>query len=614
MKKAKGVIKLEIKRNLNKFSIAGILLFVLLTTLLIQFGISKYKSHYPKGQDFKIIEQQKVQRYINYMQYGSYGFLVKQEPSPLYALFYNSTTFSELITFIDNGVRLKIKKPQIGKIIFEKPTGSFLDFSWFLLVLSNIIVSIWGFRTFRNKEYLCFVEHASNSKRVLLGILTGRIIVILTILSLILCTTWLQFLINGIGFAGTGLTLLPVSFLAAALVSILILLISAICGCVKKTIIGGTILSLSWFIIIFLLPEMLALISEKTLAVNIKGLYKHELQKTDILMAFEKKALQNTGRYTSIPEKKESDKKAAEEYWNIQFKQIESLENEMIKNTGTNTKRFHYLSIFSPVTFFKSVNNELSSRGYNGYMAFYRYCKKHQKGFLHYYLKKRFSGNYGRVEPYLAPGENIFAAKSSWPAYFYEGLALNIFYLIFFFRLTLYISQKALLKPGGTVKDLQLDMESGQFNFLLTGDTGLKNQALNFFQGQGDTYVEAGIDGAPIADKGFIYLPDPAKLPGNITPNLLNLFLLGKLPEQGMELWEILFEFAEDSGKIIILDEFFKSMNQSGIKEVLNRIYEGHLKALYISGNYYMGLKIGSPLLYSPSDKTVEVLNTIQTS
>jgi len=320
-----GIIKLEIDRNVNKWIIWGILIFIVLSIVILQLGISKYKTELKQNDEFVEVEARKIQRYINYMQFGIYGFRRLLVSSPLMAMFYNSTTIGDLQAFIDNGVRLNFSKPEIGKNVFERPTGGTLDFSWYLLIPASLIIMPWGFFSFRPREYLWSLMGYTKAANVYWGIMLGRILIVFTTLSLTTVIIYFQFLVNGITLSGREILSLPVFLLTSTLVLIFLLGISAGLGAMENWVKGGIIAFCSWFIIVMLWPEILNVVFSKKAEANMKSIYKHEMQKTDKLMEFEKEALKNTGRYETIPEKIESDRRMAEHYWENVSKDIEKL-------------------------------------------------------------------------------------------------------------------------------------------------------------------------------------------------------------------------------------------------------------------------------------------------
>ncbi len=615
MKQSSRIGKLEIKRNINKIYITGLIIFVLLSVLILQVGITKYKNEIKRQAEFVSVEKRKVERYINYTQYGLYGFRVLLIPSPLIAFFNNSTTLSDLQAFIDSGVRLNFSRPEIGENMFKRPTGGSLDFSWYILIIGSMIILTWGFFSYRNKEYIRFLMNFANVKSVYLGIILARILLIVISLSITLCVGSVQFYINGIKLSHKDISSLFVFLLVAIITMVFVLVVGSLMGTVKGKIKGILMAGSFWLIAVFLWPEVLTLVFSEMATLNMKSRYKHEIEKINILMEFEKIGLVNTGRYKTIPEKRQSDKLMAEYYWDNEFKKVEKLEFDMMEKTADNVKKFHFCSILNPVTNYKSINNELSSKGYNSYMAFYRNNQKLQKGFLRYYINKKYYENYSKVKPYLS-GKNIFISKISLPNTFLPGVMLNLFYIFLLCGFSYRRFKKRIIGDPGKIIGLEIDIKPGKLNYLLTRDEGLKNQVFNYFTGRGQKFIDVKIDGQEPERRDFVYLPDIQKIPNDISEKALYKLLFKQKLKERYKKWEILIDYAFEKApnKIIILDDFFKNLRNNEIEEIKREIESKGLVSLYISGNYYQALAIADKVFFSLEDRSVDALKEINDS
>lgn len=135
------------------------LVFLLLGTAVLQTGIDKHKIDLKHQEEFINTEMKKINRWVNYHQYGGAGFRRLLEPIPLVALFYNSITLNELLAFIDCGVRLKHMELKTGKILFKKPFGS-------------LVISAWGFFVLRNIQFLRYLMNfAGENQKIQNGFL-----------------------------------------------------------------------------------------------------------------------------------------------------------------------------------------------------------------------------------------------------------------------------------------------------------------------------------------------------------------------------------------------------------------------------------------------------------
>jgi hypothetical protein len=517
------IIKIEFNRHLNRWSIAAMLVFLLLGTAVLQIGIDKHKIDLKHQEEFINTEMKKVLRYINYHQVGIFGFRRLLEPIPLAAAFYNSITLNELLAFIDNGVRLKHMELKVGKNLFEKPFGGSLDLSWYFLIFGSLAISAWGFFALRNIQFLRYLMNFTGEKSVYWGIILARIIMIFLFLAAAFLLYRLQYLINGMGLDFNEITGLLTFFLMTALVWVFFLGLSTACGAIRDWRKGAVILGVLWILLVLLWPEVLSVIVSRKAAATMKSAYKHEIRKIEKLMEFEKEAFEYSGRYKTREEKIEADNRMGEKWWDKDFKEIEKLEAEMFEKTREIARSFHHWSIFNPVTHYKSVNNELSSRGYNAYLEFYRENQEIHKGFLRYYLDKKRYQSYTKVVPYLSKEQLVSRSKASLPAYFVPGLILNLAIIcgvlfIAYFRFNRFLfplPQKDIKLDG-----LEYNLANGKHYRLIIHCPNLKNQLLNVFYGRIKNFTgQVTMDGENAVTPGkkdIVYIPNVCKIPGAI--------------------------------------------------------------------------------------------------
>jgi hypothetical protein len=239
------------------------------------------------------------------------------------------------------------------------------------------------------------------------------------------------------------------------------------------------------------------------------------------LAKFEKKFWEEMEKYKTDPEKKQASIELMEHFWNTEYKQIEAIESEMILKTESVAKKYHFWSIFNPVTFYISVNNENSSRGYMSYLAFYRDMQKMQRRFLRFYIDKRFHENSTKVVPFLKDDEYIYKLKSSLPAYFLEGIVFCVFIIALLLFMSYRLLKKRLSPPEKKKRfsQLALDFKRGKhFVYRYKDfDPSFPEQLLNVLMGKIKEFTgKFLINGKSIVTgekKNFVYLPDPHLLP-----------------------------------------------------------------------------------------------------
>ncbi|NIM11173.1 MAG: hypothetical protein GTO45_04215 [Candidatus Aminicenantes bacterium] len=574
------IIKIEFHRHLTRWTITAMLVFLLLGTAALQTGIDKHKIDLKHQEEFIITEMKKISLWVNYHQYGGAGFRRRLEPIPLAAAFYNSVTLNELLSFIDCGIRLKHMELKVGKRLFEKPFGGSLDLSWYFLIFGSLAISAWGFFALRNIQFLRYLMNFTGKKNVYWGIILARMIWIFLFLAAAFLLYWLQYLVNGLGLDFNEITGLLTFFLMTALVWVFFLGLSTACGAIRDWRKEVVILGVLWILLVLVWPEVLSVIVSRKAAANMKSAYKHEIRKIEILMEFEKEAFEYSGRYKTREEKIEADNRMGERWWDKDFKEIEKLEAEMLEKTREIARSFHHWSIFNPVTHYKSVNNELSSRGYNAYMEFYREDQEIHKGFLRYYLDKKRYESYTKVVPYLSKEQLVSRSKVSLPAYFLPGFILNLAIIagvLFLAYLRLNRSLFPVPEKGVTTKNAVFTFTKGIIFGLIMNCLNLKNQFLNVFYGCFREFQgKITIDGQNIVTrekKGFVYIPCPSKISNTIKiRHLLSLAFRVSVP--GLDIKKKLFGNLKDLEKarllialaqskktgIIILDDFAEGL------------------------------------------------------
>ena len=590
---------LELKSQLNTFTLAGFVCFVLIATLIFQAGIIKYQSDTESLKEFVTLEEKRIETYVNYTQYGALGFVLKIKPSPIWAIFYNSTTLGGLEGFVDSGVRLQLRKPQAGENIFERPLNSNLDVSWFLIVIGSMFVILWGFFALRDQENILFRAKNSGLKIVYAAIIIGRALLLICGYMVLTVIFNLQYRINGIVLIQNEIIGLLVLWLTISLFMILLFSLSAAIGTLKNWKIGFTADVALWLIAIFLLPQAFETIYSLKKK-DFKNINQHDLQKLSILMDFERMALQKARdkRYKTEEEKIEVDKQNAEQYWDNQLKDIEKLEISIRKKIDSTADNFKFIGTFIPGVFIKISNNEISSMGYQTYSDFHQKNWENQKNFIRYYINKRFYEKYNKVQPFLKPGENVTDAKSMLPRYFLLGILMNLIYIVISLVGCFLMLKRSLFKVAkeSAIADLVIEIPFNNVCQLSTKHEDIKKVILkSMFEPTGKIIIsnkEAGIfdlnDYVFLSPNGF---PDELQvkdLIGYIKSNtdlkvaMKTEYLNKKIGDlEDLEIEDILLSIAENlPGKVIVIDEFLPYekfilyQEEKGITKIEDRLNE----------------------------------------
>ncbi len=527
MKTFNSFLVLESRRFFTKRNAAVFILFLALCLYFVQDGVSEYKNIVENKEEFQEIEKESIKKFVNYSQYGIYGFRLMFIPSPLTALFANSGVSPELTAFVDSGVRLRVYHSILGKNLYAVKLSGFMDFSGVLLLFGSLFALFLGYNSFQHIEYIKYLSSLLNYKKIYFLIAGARIILIFVLLLFIFSCALGLMKLNDIALSNTEFSHLLVYILITLSMLWFFLFIGIAAGSVKSKTTGITAIAALWFGFVFLIPGTISRIIAKK-ADNITSAYNLEQEKLKILTDFERKAFEKTQRYKSIDEKKNSDRLSGKSYWVNEFKRIQSIEKRMEDEIRENSDMFQNLSLVSPTSFYIAAANEINSRGYENVIDFYAYVQKLKEQFVRYYIDKKFYSDYSTVESFVKNDENIFRAKSRLPVNLGTGMAITLLFITGLFVLSFFRFKRFLfVQPGKMAEDingLDVELKEGETYVLLTSGSVINNQLYNFFSGEAkgfkglvrlnDVNLTPGENKSKRND--FIYFCHPGKVPCDI--------------------------------------------------------------------------------------------------
>lgn len=635
---------IEFKRLLSKRNLILFLLFLFLSLYFVQDGIDDYKRVIQNKENFQQVERINIEKFVNYLQYGTYGFRLLFIPSPLNILFANSGVISELTAFVDSGVRLRIYNSFIGKNLYAERSGGFKDFFGFILLLGSLLSLFAGYDSLNHREYLKFMSSMLSYKKVYFSIFWVRVILFNLFFLFTVGCALLLIRVNGISLSTGEYLNLSIYLFVMVLLFLFFSLLGVLAGSIRSKSLGIVAIIILWFVFIFLLPGAVSKIVAKK-ADNITSAYNLEQEKLKILTDFEREVLYKVRNTAGKEEKEKLRRTLAENYWNTEFKVLQEIEKKMQSDMNANLKYYQRLSLLFPSTFYLLVNNEISSRGYENFFNFYQYIQKLQLQFVRFYCDKRFYSDHGGIESFIKGEENIFYARSRRPAYFRIGLLLTIFYIILLYIVSYSRFKKFLFvvpdKTGPDPNKLNLNINSGESVVLLTTADTIIDQLFNVFSG-----IARGFTGRVTLNKknivpeknkkkeDFIYLCQPDKIPGNIiVGDFINFFRkllyrreddiqkfsetfnIEKFSKKRMndledkEKGSFLFAFAQlKKGSIYIIHDFAKGMSIDFIidlKEQIKGLKAGGASILYLSNDVLLASRIGDRVTYLLTDPSL---------
>ncbi len=517
----KAFFILELKRFINKKNLIIFIVFLLITLFLVQIHINQYQHAAENNRKFKEVEALKVKQFLNYTQYGLYGFRVFFNPSPVSIFFSYSGAFSELVSNIDTGEKMIFYNSVKGKTLFEQNPVGFVDFSGILMLLGSLFVLYTGYESLRHKEYLKFVATLSDYKKTFFSMLVSRAVFCMLFFLFIMGAGLLLAGLNGVNIPAKEMNHLLV-YLAVTLLMLLFFFAAGMVGSSFKSRVTGVVTAVSlWFALVFFVPWVVRAVILKS-SETIRPTCHMELEKLTLLMDFEKRASREVGIFKSGKEAPKPVKDMMESYWQNEFKTIQAVEEALKNEIKANIRRFETLSIFLPTTFYLSVTNAVSSKGYENFLDFYGYVQELKQKFLRFYIDKKFYTDHTGVESFVKKDENIYNAGSRLPGNFGLGMAVMVLYIAgglaasyFGFKRFLFVP------PGKAAKDLNgldVELKKGETYVLLTNGSAVNNRLYSFFSGQAGGFKGmVRLDDAPLAaGTDFIYICQPGQLPGDL--------------------------------------------------------------------------------------------------
>ncbi|HLP58321.1 MAG TPA: hypothetical protein VK186_05800 [Candidatus Deferrimicrobium sp.] len=300
-------------------------------------------------------------------------------------------------------------------------------------------------------------------------------------------------------------------------VLIFFFIVGTIISTFKSRITGVVILFTTWFILLFAIQAALNYyIAFKASA--IKPVEQLEMAKLNILSDFEKRAIENSITYRYGEKLTQPVKDTVLSYWYNEFKQIQSLEDNMITEMNKVTSYYHILSILFPTTNYFSLSNEISSMGYFNLIDFYQYVQKSKQEFVKFYIDKLYFSDlteFSGVVSFIKGDENIFKGIIRLPATFAWGflvLLLQISALTWWsydrFKKLLYHLDQDELKN----LEKKIAFNKSQFDIYFEDNSIYTHLLYSAFSGYGKDLLKNGYTGNITVDDSDILNQEPTQV------------------------------------------------------------------------------------------------------
>ena len=569
--------------------------FILLLFVLgfEQYNISNYKVTQEQKVIFQDVEKKNVDQFLNYRVYGIRGFRIFFLPTPISIFFINSVPIPDMNAFADSSEQLNFYKPINTKTVFELRKNWFMDYSGILLLIGTVLCIFYGFQSIKNPEYLRMLSSLISRKKLFWNVFFARALLLFLILLIFMIFSILLILLNGFMipidkylvtflFMGLGILLLAFS-------------VGIFCGTIKSKVIGILCAVLIFAAFIYFIPTVQNIVTAES-ANKTTPTYKLEMDKLIIYMDWEKKMRKNEGIRDIGDPPSNNVKKRMLEYKENELKKLQKMEEEQIAQLESNKRIYQLIASFFPTTFYQSVSNEISSRGYNNLVDFCKYALKQKIQFIDLIIEKEYFSNYSKVEQFNAGNANIYEAHSDLPEFFLLGifffpLWIAAFAIPSYSRFKKTLCEEPEVETDDMEKPIPIHIQTNNTNCWEDDEEILPSYLFNLLSGEpshakgNEQLFAVQLNRRPwdtsAGKQDFIYLCNPQKFPKNDkTANFLN---------QLMDLTRVIKpkrdQIIEKLSLAPIMDKRIGRLNRDELGRVFLSILEMKSSAFYLFNN-----------------------------
>jgi hypothetical protein len=502
---------------------------LLLITAFVNKGVNQYKAIPGKIQKFNQIQENYLKSIKNYKQYAWYGVRMLFFPSPCGILFQNTTIPGDALAKVDSIVTVQMVNNLKGKAAASGMDNGKIDFSRIVIWLFNLFALWYGYESLQTRDFILSSSGPGSRFRVFFSIVASRFILFAGAYACMSGCVLLWVKARGIQLSSTDYKALC----GYLLVTLIMLLFFFICGVIygtfRSTAISFACILGTLIILVFLVPGLIGEIAGKNFPDAIED-YKTEMEKIKNIDDFEKTSAEKHGQFDRGDIEKEQN--LIEMYRDNYFNRVVKQEERLMKQMQRAMHRANKLAILFPTTFFLLTGNEVSGKGYAGYMEFYDYVKKMWFDFAMFWIDRVFYHDHKVMVYFLKGDENIFRSKSRLPENFKTGMVLQTIVIIILFFIA-YIRFKKWLHPApkkaGAFAAAAIDFNKGKQYTIKVDHIDFSRQLLNRFYGQYKGLKwKLTIDNKDVQDilkQEFFYIPNAAQIPGEIkVKDLLMLY------------------------------------------------------------------------------------------
>jgi len=418
-------------------SLAVFIILILVTQYFVALGAQEYRRFKNDKALFLRYEKEKVSHYVNYTQYGGFGFRVLYEGAPLAAFFFNSQVLADVESNIDNFEAIRVEYSFKGKKLFLQRVH-YRDFAGFLFLVGPLFMLYLGGISIPSLAYLKMMLRRISFNRFLALTTTVRLLLLDLFFILLVALALLLSRAAGLPFSRADIRhLLAFTLYLLLFLDFFYLLgfsLAALIRSRSRFLLWGLA---AWFAAVFILPEI-GRLTVFNRSARLTPSAQVDLDKFATLMEMEKKVEEYYRNHEvfSKDEFRQIQKQMAISFLNSGYLLNLSREKKYQSEVADVIRRFERQSLLFPSLYYTFLSGELSAKGYYGYLAFVDYILTLRLRFLRFFISKKYeSNNGGQVESFVRADENVFPAPSLLPSMFWNAMAVVAAYCLAFFAL-----------------------------------------------------------------------------------------------------------------------------------------------------------------------------------
>jgi hypothetical protein len=229
----------------------------------------------------------------------------------------------------------------------------------------------------------------------------------------------------------------------------------------------------------------------------------------------------------------------------MDLKRIQAQELDLKSEIEADIDAMNRLSLLLPTTFFMSGGYEMSSCGYDNFIAFYSYSLRMRARFVRFWIDRVYYHDPGVMVPFIEGDENLFRAGSRVHRYVLAGLGLMLIYSAALLGAANRRCRRLSAPPAGNpaaFANMEIEFGSAGIYTVRSYYREFTRHFLAVFYGTSAPGHGIAVGGTVLPGnrkQDFLYLPNPGSIPGDLRAgDLLQLVMrLRRVPRAQQDEW-----------------------------------------------------------------------------